>query len=87
MRPVRIEGKFMGTELPMSYEDARDLAYRIGILNGHGVFRNPTPGVDAEFVRIAFLEDATAKLRSANTEEVRFDTNARIGAARPTRQA
>jgi hypothetical protein len=83
--PLWIEGKFMGTDLPMCYEDARDLAYRLGILDGRGLFRNPPPDVEPEVIENAFLENAIAKLDTTTAAEVRQETNAKIGAVHHTR--
>lgn len=45
-------------EVPMYVYDARDLAYKVGILQGKGQLTEPLPEVDADVVRLAFAEKA-----------------------------
>ncbi|HEY4484480.1 MAG TPA: hypothetical protein VI978_02020 [Candidatus Paceibacterota bacterium] len=40
----------------MYFYDARDLAYKVGVLKGHGELVEPLPKVDPQVVDIAFAE-------------------------------
>jgi hypothetical protein len=70
-----IEGEVDGRKIPLSFYDARDFAYMVGILAGRGELQNPLPNVDPSEVRLAFFTAYTAGgLRRASEEATTLAT-------------